>query len=617
MEGARASSLEQARGLVRSDKTSDGKAWLKLMHFRPTLFGAESDIDGEKFFLSPRGKTSPEAELQATLTAFFDPQAMASKEEDSALCRFPARQRFLRERFPQITWPGRECGLLQRYRQAVSGPSVSLVFSSFYLNNPSSAFGHTFLRVNKVPAQSDGRRYELLDYGFNYAADPDTDNAFVYGVKGLFGGFKGTFTSVPYYYKVREYNNHESRDLWQYELSLTPAQVSMLVDHLWELGSSYADYWYMTENCSFHILTALEAAAPDLEIVAKLKKFVLPADTVHAVVETPGLVKTVTYRPSLRTQLFARFDALSATEQNAVLKIVNDRDLAPLNEIAALERQSAVLDAAVDLIDYRFPYEIQLPEEKITQFKNRVLSRRGDNPTISTPLDIPLPVEEEPHRGHGSRRWGLGGRKVREGRESLLFSYRFALHDFYDPKPGFPDSAQITMFEGNFSWTEKIRRLELEQLTLFEVISRSPWRRLTPDYSWSMKVAGEREPWDEKPATTVMNLQLGGGWTLANASDSLSLFGGLKGGLKNDLQGRFDHFRVTAGPALGVRARISPRFVTGAEGWWRRERRREDKDFREISATVQWQFARDWGLRASAKDAFGAQSGELMLFGYY
>src|SRR5690606_26093360 len=124
-------------------------------------------------------------------------------------------------------------------------------------------FGHTFLRINRRNSDL-APRQELLDYGVDFSAGVDTDNAVVYALKGLLGFFPGVFRRIPYYYKVREYNDYELRDLWEYELSLTQREVDLVVAHLWELGSTHFDYYYLTENCSYHVLGALEVARPDL-----------------------------------------------------------------------------------------------------------------------------------------------------------------------------------------------------------------------------------------------------------------------------------------------------------------------------------------------------------------
>ena len=64
----------------------------------------------------------------------------------------------------------------------------------------------------------------------------------------------------PFYLKTQGYSNLESRDLWDYDLDLTPAQIAFLLKHAWEMGSTYSDYYFFTKNCSYQLLTLLEAA---------------------------------------------------------------------------------------------------------------------------------------------------------------------------------------------------------------------------------------------------------------------------------------------------------------------------------------------------------------------
>jgi len=46
--------------------------WHLLLHYRNNVFGGvTSEVDDQNFFLSPNGKTDPQAELEATIRAFF------------------------------------------------------------------------------------------------------------------------------------------------------------------------------------------------------------------------------------------------------------------------------------------------------------------------------------------------------------------------------------------------------------------------------------------------------------------------------------------------------------------------------------------------------------------
>jgi hypothetical protein len=43
--------------------------------------------------------------------------------------------------------------------------------------------------------------------------------------KVLTGQYPGEYSIMPYYRKVKEYGDFESRDLWEYELNLTPEET--------------------------------------------------------------------------------------------------------------------------------------------------------------------------------------------------------------------------------------------------------------------------------------------------------------------------------------------------------------------------------------------------------
>lgn len=47
------------------------RAWEVLLHYRPRGEERKSLVDDPRFFLSPEGKTDPEAELAATLRGIF------------------------------------------------------------------------------------------------------------------------------------------------------------------------------------------------------------------------------------------------------------------------------------------------------------------------------------------------------------------------------------------------------------------------------------------------------------------------------------------------------------------------------------------------------------------
>ena len=77
------------------DTLSQTSQWKRLLHFKNN----QSEIDDEKFFFSKNGKTDARAELKASIE-----QLMVDKSDDenSTLCRYPARSHWILEKFPHV-----------------------------------------------------------------------------------------------------------------------------------------------------------------------------------------------------------------------------------------------------------------------------------------------------------------------------------------------------------------------------------------------------------------------------------------------------------------------------------------------------------------------------------
>jgi uncharacterized protein DUF4105 len=557
---------------ARAARLGEDPGWLRLGHWRKGLRGWKSEVDGREFFLAPRGKTDPAAELDATLAGLFAQGPFADELADP-FCRFPARVQFLAERLglDPAALPRRSCPKQEDFLARVRPGGVTLVFSSYYLNNPSSSFGHTLLRLDKADGALEGKHFELLDYGVDYAATVDTSNAILYAVKGVFGLFKGEFKHYAYYYKVRQYGDFESRDLWEYDLAFTLQETQLLARHLWELGGTWFAYWYLDENCSYHVLGALEAAAPRLDLLSHVgKAVVLPADTVKALFQNPGLVRAVHYRPSIRTQFEARAEGLTDLELATAMTLAR-RPGAPFPEALPPPRRVAVLDAAQDLLDLRHGRKLVMGEDPhAAELRQALLERRAELPVPSVPLVVPAPEARRPDRGHGSLRAGLGGGASRERGAFGALEARLALHDLGDPLQGYPPYAQIEFLPARLRFYPEPRRLELDDASLVKVVSLNPVSRWDQRPSWRMRVG----------ATTVRDAGCAGclagaagfggglGATLGGAIDLVALGDAeLLGAPRLDGIGGAG-VRLGLGPAAIVRARAGDRAVLVAEGRW-------------------------------------------------
>jgi hypothetical protein len=531
--GADPSYLRDLLGRAHEANLAADPQWLRLGHWRRGLGGLESEADGSAFFLSPRGKTDSAAELDATIAAFFAPpgaepdRPLGEPQRAEAMhpqCRFPARLSFLAARLglDPARLPLQRCPRFEQFWSRVQARSVTLIFSSYYLNNPASSFGHTFLRLDKEEGGARDDRHELLDQGVDYAAVTDTSNALLYAVKGLTGLFRGQFTARPYFYKVREYADYESRDLWEYDLALDPPEVAMLVAHLWELGGTWFDYWYLTENCSYHVLGALEAAAPRLQLLSRVGKVVIPADTVKAVAAEPGLVRAVRWRPSIRTQFQARTAGLDAAALDAVEAVARD-PAAPLPPGLDDAGRARTLDAAADLVDLRHGKEIALASDtRALALRQALLERRASIPVVSPPLVLEPPAAGGPDRGHGSARISVGAAGSEQDGPLLAVEGRIALHDLADPPPGYSPRARIEFLRVRGAFATRERRLRLDEAWLVEVASLNDLDRFDHRFSWRFRAGAERVRDAGCASCVAGKVEFGGGPAMVTLGSALS-----------------------------------------------------------------------------------------------
>lgn len=444
--------------------------WKNLLHYENNLTGITSDIDDSKFFIAPDGKANPQSELTENI-------ARIKALNVEYICQFPARFKYL-NKFLNLKLDEKILQKCDKYQQFLVDhypKSVHLVFSSYYLESPASAFGHTFLRFSKNDYLSDDKQSELLDVGINYGASNTTDNPLLYTIYGIAGGFQGTFSSIPYFYKIREYNDFESRDLWSYELNFTEAQKEKLLDHLWELGGTWYYYYFFTGNCSQKILSLLDGVEPSWNFLEQLPFYIIPAETIKVIHKTPGLVRKITFRPSKRRIFQETYAQLSKKEKIAFKQIIEDDNWSLFNISDSTSfSKTKVLDVIIEFIDYKYSKDILLERGPKYEWKNQILQKRSQLSDAGVNLEIQAPVKEEPHLAHPPRKIKLLVSKTEDVKDySLKFSHRFALHDFTDSIEGNPKLSSINFFRTDFEITKK--SIALDSFTPVEVSSFNPW----------------------------------------------------------------------------------------------------------------------------------------------
>jgi len=505
--------LDRARALGLAGE----RAWRRLLHYHDTLGGPGppvSHVDDARFFLAgPAGRHDAAAELDATIAALFGTVGRHSGRPpgngtgDDPRCRFVARERWLRERLDAD--PGVEaaralpprrapCADHVAWRETVNADSVTLIFPAAYLNNPSSMFGHTLLRLDPPDVASGS---DWLSWSLNFSADvgDDTPQSAVYAWKGITGGYPGRFLLEPYFTKLRQYGAIENRDIREYRLDLTPAEVTRLVEHVWELRDLAFDYYFFRENCSFRLLELLEHARPSLDLVSGFRFTAIPADTVRAVVEA-GLVTSSTWLPSSASLLAHESTTVAADARPWIDALA--RDPARASEPGFATRDVAtrrdIVRAANRLMTYRARREP--PSEAASARRLAMLSLLASYPPAPSPSPLP---PSPPERGHDTTLVTLGiGREGgrdggrddgREGgRGHVEFGFRASYHDLLDRPQGYLPGAAISLGELRLRADDK-EGLRLQGFELVSIRSVGVPVPFLPAVAWGVDAGFVRD----------------------------------------------------------------------------------------------------------------------------
>ncbi len=471
------------------------RQWLALVHYQSSMFGGyKSSLDSINFFLSENGKTSPEAELLATIDLF-------NSKDDERKCFFPARYKFLKAKgLVKTKFP--KCAEYEKFVEDLSPAGVTLLFTDAYMNNPSSLFGHTLFRID-----TKRKGTQLLAHGANYGAFTGDDGGMMFAVKGLAGGYFGGFTVKPYYDVINMYNNIENRDIWEMRLNFSDDELDMFVAHLWEVGHSQARYFFFTKNCSYLLLEMIDAVRPDAALAEKFPVHAIPLDTFKATAEA-GLLKDMKYRPSRQAKIINQRRQMSFAQTGALSKIIkkDEYDMEALSET----EQAQVIDTAYQYVQYQ-NVEKMISREDYRQKSFELLKRRNSLPQGDA--FKPLEKGESPLDTHSSMRAtvGLG---FRNGEAFEEISYRPAYHSLTDNNYGYLKGAEINFLNLVARHYDSQDKYVLERLDLVGIKSLSPANEMFFPFSYNINAGIKREfdPKDED-GVYALDLQLGSGLT--------------------------------------------------------------------------------------------------------
>ncbi len=542
----------------------------------------KSEVTYAGYFLSENGKNNLKEELKADISALFIP----TQDNQSIRCKFPARSQWLIQQLgiQENELPQVKCSEFENWIGQIKPYKATLIYATDFMGNPSSMFGHTLLRLDP----KDQQQLNLVSYAVNYAATVAGNDNWSYAWKGLTGQYPGEYSLMPYYRKVKEYGDFESRDLWEYELNLSPEETRFLVSHIWEMQHVSFPYYFVSDNCAYRLLGLVDLVKPESHLQEKFNYASIPMETIKAM-QQQGLTKAPVYRPALETQLLAQAHQHGAS----LAKVAHQLAMKPIKESSETLKsfspsdQAKILEMAYD--DLYLQFIGRKVEESFAQPQLRQLLALRSQIDLDKQRQEPKRPSTEPTQGHNARNVSLKLGEV-QGDKFIEIGHRQAYHDLIDPQGGYRAGTQLLFLNGNAQWRDD--HLKLEHLDLLEVNSYNPIQPFKTPLTWGFNLGWRQEAvhdgvYNDEKQHGVASFNAQVGYSLADYERKYICYGQVQTYVQAG--SNLDKgWRVGVGPTLGCMNQWLEKFNTVVQvelPYW------EDQNQWNLRLNTQWQYA--------------------------
>lgn len=571
-------SIQKYWSIAEQKNLDQDITWQRLMYANKDQ---KSDVTYSGYFMAENGKNNLKEELKADISALF----MPAQDNQSIRCKFPARSQWLIKKvgIQESELPQVKCSEFENWIGQIKPYKATLIYATDFMGNPSSMFGHTLLRLDP----KDQQQLNLVSYAVNYAATVAGNDNWSYAWKGLTGQYPGEYSLMPYYRKVKEYGDFESRDLWEYELNLTPEQTRFLVSHIWEMQHVSFPYYFVSDNCAYRLLGLVDLVKPESHLQEKFTHASIPMETIKSM-QQQGLTKVPVYRPALETQLLAQAHQHGAS----LAKVAHQIAMMPTQQSSQIlksfseQDQAKILEMAYD--DLYLQFTSRKIEESVAQPQLRQLLALRSQIDLDKQRQEPKRPTKEPTQGHNARNISVKAGEV-QGDKFIELGHRQAYHDLIDPQGGYRAGTQLLFLNGNAQWRDD--HLKLERLDLLEVNSYNPIQPFKTPLSWGFNLGWRQEAihddtFSEEKQHGVANFNAQVGYSFADYERKHVCYGQLQTYLQAG--SNLDKgWRVGMGPTLGCMNQWFEHFNSVVQielPYW------EDQNQWNLRVNTQWQY---------------------------
>ncbi|KRI53466.1 DUF4105 domain-containing protein [Acinetobacter pittii] len=571
-------SIQKYWSIAEQQNLDQDITWQRLMYANKNQ---KSEVTYFGYFLSENGKNNLKEELKADISALF----MPAQDNQSIRCKFPARSQWLMQKvgIQENELPQVKCTEFENWIGQIKPYKATLIYATDFMGNPSSMFGHTLLRLDP----KDQQQLNLVSYAVNYAATVAGNDNWSYAWKGLTGQYPGEYSLMPYYRKVKEYGDFESRDLWEYELNLSPEETRFLVSHIWEMQHVSFPYYFVSDNCAYRLLGLIDLVKPESNLQEKFTYASIPMETIKSM-QQQGLTKAPVYRPALETQLLAQAHQHGAS----LAKMAHQITMMPTQQSSQIlksfseQDQAKILEMAYD--DLYLQFISRKIEESVAQPQLRQLLALRSQIDLDKQRQEPKRPAKEPTQGHNARNFSLKAGEV-QGDKFIELGHRQAYHDLIDPQGGYRAGTQLLFLNGNAQWRDD--HLKLERLDLLEVNSYNPIQPFKTPLSWGFNLGWRQEAvhdgvYSDEKQHGVASFKTQVGYSLADYERKHICYGQLQTYVQTG--SNLDKgWRVGIGPTLGCMNQWFERFNSVVQielPYW------EDQNQWNLRVNTQWQY---------------------------
>lgn len=485
--------------------------WQRLLHYQD----GESIVGSKGFFLSKEGKINPELEIKKTIESFFDPNL--SLKDDHAICRFPARLRWLQKKlkFSSAVLPKVKCKDFDEFKNKVVADNIDIIFAAENPNSIVSMMGHIFLKL------SGKKKGGTIEHSLGYFAKFSKTMPVGSALMSIYPGIEGLYVLEPYRKRMGNYNDKQMRSIWEYRINLSKSQITDLLYHVWELKEIDVRYQFAGHNCGSALVYLLGIA--DIDIVANYDVGLsdAPVDIIKNL-DNFGYIEKVDLVPS-DTYLMRMIEGnFSKNQKNKIINFVKTGDLDLMN--VGNKDKSQIIYAAEVFLDAK------LLNDDIAQDRYDYLRRSLDKMSLNLPKNNLKYRIKNPLNKKNSSRINISYGDQGDYGSVINFGYYPVYNDLISDNSHYFNEIELGLanIEGRYYVDDE--KLHVESFDFIKMKNLVPNTKLSGGISTAFKMNLERETLASNSGKMFFDSQLQFGLMKQFVMQNLKLYSLVGGG---------------------------------------------------------------------------------------